>query len=350
MGNSNPAITTIIPTYRRPGSLQKAIQSVLDQTYSHLTIHVCDNASGDETETVVHEFAGNHPDIVYHRHSHNMGAVKNFIFGMEQVDTPFFSILSDDDYLLPHFYETAIREFDRHPDCGFVALGCLVSDGRKIIRKPLINHNTTGYYKPPDSFNVMLKKWMTLTWTSILFRKEVIERLGTLLDFPCLPNDIEYLLRIGAQYPISILPETGAVFTDNLAGHSSVTALSWIWPCYLEVIDRITGYTTLLPEQKTEARNVLLGRLKKRLIYSSLSYISRQDHKMADEARKPLTDFYNDRIASGILGGLIHINRLFPRITGLPVNLLIRKKHALIYLFESLQARSTRWRRKTDKK
>ena len=40
-----PLITTVIPTYRRPHMLQRAIRSVLDQTYPHFKICVYDNAS-----------------------------------------------------------------------------------------------------------------------------------------------------------------------------------------------------------------------------------------------------------------------------------------------------------------
>ena len=48
-----PTITTVIPTYRRPELLQRAIRSVLDQSYPHFKICVYDNASNDRTPDVV---------------------------------------------------------------------------------------------------------------------------------------------------------------------------------------------------------------------------------------------------------------------------------------------------------
>ncbi len=50
--NGRPLITTVIPTYRRPKLLQRAIKSVLNQTYPHFQVCVYDNASGDETAGV----------------------------------------------------------------------------------------------------------------------------------------------------------------------------------------------------------------------------------------------------------------------------------------------------------
>jgi glycosyltransferase involved in cell wall biosynthesis len=54
---TKPLITTIIPTYRRPKLLRRAIKSVLNQTYLHFQVCVYDNASGDETAEVVSELA-----------------------------------------------------------------------------------------------------------------------------------------------------------------------------------------------------------------------------------------------------------------------------------------------------
>ncbi|RKX41747.1 MAG: glycosyltransferase family 2 protein, partial [Thermotogae bacterium] len=65
---SKPLITTIIPTYRRPKLLQRAIKSVLNQTYPHFQVCVYDNASGDETAEVVAEFAKKDPRVKYYCH------------------------------------------------------------------------------------------------------------------------------------------------------------------------------------------------------------------------------------------------------------------------------------------
>src|SRR5689334_15432360 len=102
MENELSQITTIIPTYRRPQLLRRAIQSVLNQTYPHFQLWVYDNASGDETADVVAEFMQKDPRVKYHCHPHNIGAVANFNYGMAQVTTAYFSFLSDDDVVLPH--------------------------------------------------------------------------------------------------------------------------------------------------------------------------------------------------------------------------------------------------------
>lgn len=59
--------------------------------------------------------------IQYFRHPRNIGQLNNFNFGLSHVNTPFFSSVSDDDVLLPGFYQKALRCFKRHPEILFAA-------------------------------------------------------------------------------------------------------------------------------------------------------------------------------------------------------------------------------------
>jgi len=70
---TKPLITTIIPTYQRPKLLRRAIKSGLNQNYPHFQVCVYDNASGDETETVVREFTAKDSRIQYFRQEKNKG-------------------------------------------------------------------------------------------------------------------------------------------------------------------------------------------------------------------------------------------------------------------------------------
>jgi glycosyltransferase involved in cell wall biosynthesis len=112
---TDPVITTVIPTYRRPDMLRRAIRSVLDQTYPYLKICVYDNASNDETPEVVRTLALQDSRIHYHCHPENIGTQDNFIFGLSQADTPFVHLISDDDFLLPDFFAQATSALKKIP-------------------------------------------------------------------------------------------------------------------------------------------------------------------------------------------------------------------------------------------
>ena len=115
---SKPEITTIIPTYKRPRLLKRAIASVQAQNYEHLKICIYDNASADETETVITELMKEDPRISYVKRETNIGAVNNMVDASMRVTTPLYSVLNDDDLLLPGFYTAAVEAFEHFPSAG----------------------------------------------------------------------------------------------------------------------------------------------------------------------------------------------------------------------------------------
>jgi glycosyltransferase involved in cell wall biosynthesis len=335
--NQPPLVTAVIPTYRRPHMLKRAIESVLTQTYPYVRVCVYDNASGDETEAFVRELAQSDPRVYYYGHASNIGAMRNFLYGMERIDTPFFSFLSDDDWLLPRFYETALREFQKYPESRFVSLGCIVTDGQHILRRPSINRRCAGYYQPPQGFLVMLRDWLLVTWTSILFRREVIDEVGLVPKVDCLPIDLEYLLQISIQSPFFVSPEPGAMYMDNLTGHSSQTNLEYLWPCYLDLIDRVLRHESLPPTYREYGRNILLRRLKRRLIYSTISSLHQQEKVMAQMALEPLDDYFNAKLTVKWIRFLIELLGRHPKAFWPVIDLFVRNKHRLIGFMDNCQ-------------
>src|SRR6266404_1458576 len=115
-------IVTVIPTFCRPQLLVRAVKSILSQN-SECEAWVFDDASGDDTEIVVRKLG---PRVRYFRHLVNRGMMANTNFAVHSVDAEFFTILNDDDYLLPGFFDAAMQCFTANS-----AIGAFV--GREIF-------------------------------------------------------------------------------------------------------------------------------------------------------------------------------------------------------------------------
>ncbi len=57
----------------------------------------------------------------------------NYNYAFDRIDTPYFHFLSDDDYLLPHFFETALRGFDHCASAVFSACGIVQLNEQGIL-------------------------------------------------------------------------------------------------------------------------------------------------------------------------------------------------------------------------
>ncbi|HXW77154.1 MAG TPA: glycosyltransferase family 2 protein [Candidatus Eremiobacteraceae bacterium] len=196
------AITTVVPTFRRPQLLRRAMRSVLGQSYPNFRLCVYDNASGDETESVVAHTSGGDPRVTYFRQPQNVGGIENFLFGMRRVTTPYFSFLSDDDVLLPNFYETALAGFASEPRALMSVASTVEVDAAGLLRYvPLARWSRDGAYDPPAGAFAMLDNKHP-TWTTILFRRDAIDAVGELDAGVGAPADLDYELRVAARFPI----------------------------------------------------------------------------------------------------------------------------------------------------
>lgn len=227
---TEPLITAVIPTYRRPHLLQRAIRSVLAQEGAPLRVSVYDNASGDETGAVVAALAAGDSRLRYHCHAENIGGAANFNHGLCQVDTPFFSILSDDDYLLPGFYRRALDGLAAHP-CAMFWAGLVLNvdmDGR-IWDARVDRWQREGLFVPPEGF-LPMTGGMAPAWTGILFRREVLGLEGLPDPKTRGPSDLEYCLRLAARFPYTLEKYPSAVFSLNNSSFSATQPMSAFWP------------------------------------------------------------------------------------------------------------------------
>src|SRR5512141_366889 len=109
-------VTVGIPTYNRSELLIRAIASVLGQSYRHFTLVVSDNASDDDTASVVASFRD--PRLVYRPLDHNIGRAANTNRLIELAETEFVVLLGDDDELHPDHLSMTVPALKRRATVG----------------------------------------------------------------------------------------------------------------------------------------------------------------------------------------------------------------------------------------
>lgn len=210
--SDTPCITTVIPTYRRPTLLRRAIESALSQSYPNVRVLVCDNASGDETAAVVEELSRRDPRITYHAQSENLGPVANFQYGMAAVETEYFSFLCDDDFLLPDFYRTAVESFSKHPSARFFCGQCVIYDPRDGSHRLHPNRYwSEGLHEARTSTRLMLEHYFL--WTSCVFASGVRQAIGAFQPIPI--ADILFMGKAAALFSFVVSPRACAVFVES---------------------------------------------------------------------------------------------------------------------------------------
>src|SRR5262245_40675573 len=79
-----PPVSLGLPVYNGGSMLVQAIESTLAQTYGDFELVISDNASTDDTQDVVRDYAARDSRIRYFRQSSNIGSGNNWSFVARQ--------------------------------------------------------------------------------------------------------------------------------------------------------------------------------------------------------------------------------------------------------------------------
>ena len=214
-------ITTLVLTYKRPEYLRRAMQSILGQSYSNLQLSIFDNASGEKTKDVINSFSENDERIKHYCHTSNIGALENHRCAFKSINTPYFSILGDDDLLSIDFYKNAIDVLDSHPKVMFVILNTfIVDEGVNLIAHKECT-NRLSFYSGRDGFDEIHSSNIPRSWAGIVFRKDVAKIYEEMDDSHDDGNDIRFLFRAASRYKYAYLSKVGAFCTSHSRSASS---------------------------------------------------------------------------------------------------------------------------------
>jgi len=111
-------LEVFILTCNRAPLLKKAVTSLLQQSVSGFPITVLDNASTDDTASVMASFKD--PSIRMIGSEQNLGGLGNLKRSQQFASHKYAMIFHDDDQLHPEYIETALRRFREHPEAGLV--------------------------------------------------------------------------------------------------------------------------------------------------------------------------------------------------------------------------------------
>lgn len=207
-------VSVILPTYKGGAVIERAVNSVLRQTYSNIEIIVVDDnnpVSEDriETERAMAQYQNNQK-IIYIRHEANKNGAAARNTGIRHAKGDFIAFLDDDDCFFSQKIERQVQYLHAHKQYA----GCYCFEQRKGR-----TINSIPYKGNVAKELLRLKSHMP---TSLLiFRKEVLLALKGFDETYRRHQDYEFLLRyFKAGYLIGcveeVLSERGTGAANNM--------------------------------------------------------------------------------------------------------------------------------------
>jgi glycosyltransferase involved in cell wall biosynthesis len=118
-----PAVSIGLPVYNGEAYLEKAIDSLLCQSFADFELIICDNASIDRTAQICLGYATRDARVRYVRNPRNLGAGPNFDLCFRHARGEFFQWAAHDDMFAPDYLERAVAALRGRPEATLCTVG-----------------------------------------------------------------------------------------------------------------------------------------------------------------------------------------------------------------------------------
>ena len=180
----------IIPTYNRASFIEKAILSVLAQTYEEWELIIIDDGSTDDTYKVCNSF--NDPRIKYtYQNNSERSAARNK--GIDIAKGEWVCFLDSDDYFLPNHLEQLTNTIKQENLKNVIlACGLYTEKNGNRTKKKLLNFEVHPVREISEKFLIPTQ---VCVYREILINNRFDENF-------CLWEDTHLWMRIAAQFPV----------------------------------------------------------------------------------------------------------------------------------------------------
>ncbi len=134
MKSDLPLVSICVPTYNCAGTVRETLESILAQSYVNIRVHISDNASTDETMSVIESVRD--ARMIVHRHDENIGGEGNFNRCINYAEGDYTAIYHADDIYEPQMVaeQVAFLEANASAAAVFTEATLIDEKGRKTGR------------------------------------------------------------------------------------------------------------------------------------------------------------------------------------------------------------------------
>lgn len=270
-------VSVIIPTYKRSRYISRAIESVVNQDYKEIEIIVVDDNGKDteeqkNTQNVVEQY----DDIIYIVHEKNSNGSHARNTGINVASGEYICFLDDDDIF---DREKIIKQVKKLDSLDSEWGACYTGHKREFEDGTFLTYLTRkeGHL----SEDILSLSIDMCSGSTIMIRKEVIEKLKGFDESFKRYQDIEFVLRVSLKYKIAVLNEALVTIYTHTGSNKpkSLEKVIEVKKYYLEVFKKDINKLSSEKKNKIYFNNyidiakdcVKYGEIKKAIIYAKLS-------------------------------------------------------------------------------
>lgn len=204
------SVTVVIPLYNKGPYIERAIRSVLCQTFQDFEVIVVDDGSSDRGPEVVESLSDPRLRMIRQQNT-GVSAARNR--GIDEAESDLVAFLDADDAWYPEFLETILRLRQKFPQAGAYATAYQIRypNGNVVLPK----------FKaiPPPPWEGLIPRYFRsalgpppVSSSAVAIPKSVFEEVGKFVVGEPLGEDLDMWGRIALKYSIAFSWKVGATY------------------------------------------------------------------------------------------------------------------------------------------
>lgn len=234
-----PNISIIIATYNRTWCIERAIESIINQTYPNWELLIIDDGSTDNTREVISKYLID-KRIKYFKFQTNRGVNSARNKGLDKMSGEYVTFLDSDDELNKNALKITIDDFQKINNKNIIntIYNCETPDGQIIGTYPTNNYQLVTFKDLIQGKFFSGEKWGIMK--SYIFKNKNFR-------FPNLPGGMENILwlDIARQYNSLFINKSLRVYhtenEDRLTGSNQIMQRSKTMPILYSILLRKFG-------------------------------------------------------------------------------------------------------------
>lgn len=222
---SRPFWSVMITAYKRTSYMKEALESVLrqDPGIGEMQIEVVDDCSpnSEEIEALVKEVGKGR--VSFYRQPQNVGIYENWNTCIRRSQGRWIHILSDDDVVLPDFYQVYRDRAEIDQTSVVVAPSVYINEKGKWLSLSPEMQETSGVY---EKALWVLSNRNRIHTPGIVVAREAYEKVGGFTSSLLLTPDWEMWVRLAANAPVSCVNRPYSLFRVHSSSETDRLVLS----------------------------------------------------------------------------------------------------------------------------
>ena len=208
-----PKVTICVPVRNGARTIQRTLDSLLNQDYPNYEIIVSDNCSDDDTANIVSQYASNGVKYFFNPVLEKWGAESNWNHILTLAEGPFIALYHADDIYTPTMVRRQVEFLHKYPEASAVfAMTQTIDEYDRPIKRGSIKlpQELKGkeIFHYAEFLNYTLKYSTFVIVPTMMSRREIFDRVGV-FDWKkyATASDIDLYLRMAKHGPIGVIDE-----------------------------------------------------------------------------------------------------------------------------------------------